>query len=52
MELWVGDDLDFACFFLSVFLVVLGVCFGTQVKSIPLYPFIFRQGGRMWFRMG
>lgn len=42
MELWVGDDLDYACFFLSVF---WGVCFGTKVKSISLYPFIFRKGG-------
>lgn len=46
MELWVRDDLDldFACFFLSVFLGVCH-CFGTKVKSIPLYPFIFRKGG-------
>lgn len=48
MELGVGDDLDFACFCLSVFLVFLSVCFGTKVKVLG----VFRKGRRMWFRMG
>lgn len=41
MELGVGDDLDFACFCLSVFLVFLSVCFGTKVKVLG----VFRKGG-------